>query len=930
MSEPVADIHVIACGVLAREVRAAGERLGLRVTTEFLPGRLHETPHELRRRVQEAIDRASASGECGRIAIGYGLCGMGTAGLVARAVPLVIPRVQDCIALLLGSDAAYREQFANYPGTYYVSAGWVEDKSPAAGERPVPREDERFEDLVARHGRENAEAIRHFLDSWKRNYQRAVYIDTPGAGGRRYADIARAMADEFGWKYEELTGTHALLHQWLTAEESGDEVLFVPPGCRTLYDPVAKGLTAAPESVEAEPRSDLLVFDEPGEKPAGEPVRLGLGIDAGGTYTDVVVYDFAERRVAGKAKALTTKWNYAEGITAALSQLDAGLLSRVELVSVSTTLATNAIVEGRGQKVGLLVMPPYGLFDPADIDHRPVAVLDGRMEIDGTETAPINPSQVRSAAREMVERQQVGAFAVAGFAGHVNPAHEQAVRAILRERTGLSVTCGHEVSDEVNYRVRAATSALNARIIPCLEQLLDRVGEALGERGIVAPVLVVRSDGSLMNVKTARERPIETILSGPAASVAGAAYLSGERDAVVVDIGGTTTDTGVIEGGLVRTCERGASVGGWRTHVKALDMRTRGLGGDSAVAWHNGRLHVGPRRVAPLAWLGTVQPAATAALSWIAGHLDHFGGSTLAMPVLAATGRQPPFEPTDSERAILEALSIRPASLHELAHRLESVSWEFLPLGRLEEEHVVQRCGLTPTDLLHVTGELSLWDAEASRRAAEWVCRLAGLEPAALARRVVDHVARTLATEVLAARLAATADNGEAEVPEGPLVANWLTGGEDALRVRVQLGRPLIGIGAPVRFFLPPAAERLETRAVIPPDAEVANAVGAITSSVSVRRQVTISPTESGQYAVQGVAGAPTFARLAAAHQYAVERLVAGVREDARRAGTSDGRVEVAVHDRMAAAADGTEIFLGRVLEGRLTGRPDAARRNSA
>ena len=98
-------------------------------------------------------------------------------------------------------------------------------------------------------------------------------------------------------------------------------------------------------------------------------IRYGLGIDAGGTYTDAVIYDFQADALLNKSKALTTKWDFTVGIREALEGLDSEMLSRVELVALSTTLATNAIVEGQGQKVGLLVMPPYGLFDPEDIPH---------------------------------------------------------------------------------------------------------------------------------------------------------------------------------------------------------------------------------------------------------------------------------------------------------------------------------------------------------------------------------------------------------------------------------------------------------------------------------------------------------------------------------------------------------------------------------
>ena len=121
-------LHIIACGVLARDIQRTLQRFDSNISTQFLPGGLHERPNELRSKLQEAIDRESALKRADRIAIGYGLCGLGTVGVTAREIPLLIPRVHDCVALFLGSDAAYKEQFAKYPGTYYISAGWVLEK----------------------------------------------------------------------------------------------------------------------------------------------------------------------------------------------------------------------------------------------------------------------------------------------------------------------------------------------------------------------------------------------------------------------------------------------------------------------------------------------------------------------------------------------------------------------------------------------------------------------------------------------------------------------------------------------------------------------------------------------------------------------------------------------------------------------------------
>ncbi len=934
-------IHVIACGVLAVDLSAVADRLGLDVTLSFLPGGLHNNPHELRLRLQQAIDAASASNTCDLIAVGYGVCGRGSVGLQARAVPLAIPLVHDCIALFLGSDRAYREQFAKYPGTYYVSAGWVEgkvrpwssqEKEPAECGSPIEHD---FDRLVGQYGREHAEAIRDFLTSWHRNYQRAAFIDTgEGTASRaHYSGMAKAMATEFGWRYEELPGTHDLLIRLLTAQESSDGILIVPPHYATIYDAARRHLRAVPvrEADAAASAAPVVVSEEPPDAaPAdsGPRARLGLGIDAGGTYTDIVIYDFDTHAVIQKAKGLTTKWDYAVGIEAALDQLDASRFAEVDLVSVSTTLATNAIVEGRGQKVGLLLMPPYGWSDPENFTHDLVSIVSGQLEIDGRELVPTDPAHVRRVVRDLIDRQGVQAFAVAGYASHANPSHELQIRAAIREETNAIVTCGHDVSEGLNYRIRAETAVLNARIIPCLDAFLEKVQTTVRRRGLRAPVMVVKSDGSLMSLESARQRPVETILSGPAASVAGASYLTGAPDAIVVDIGGTTTDTATIRHGTVQTCADGATVGRWKTHVEALDMRTLGLGGDSRVALVNGQLEIGPQRIAPVAWLSAQHPKTAQALDWLEHHLNRFDVSTRGMELLTLTPYSHRRVHSGREAQVVARLKERPHSVEELVQREESMAEHFLPLAQLEEDHIVQRCGLTPTDLLHADGRLQLWDAAAARKVCDLYARLMRIERPTLIEQGLARFVHLLAFELLKKQLADETDaDAITESPAAMALINRALGDrDDGFSVRIALKVPVIGIGAPAHFFLPAAARLLHAEAIIPAHADVANAIGAITSLVRIHRRVTIAVNEKGLYRLEGLPGTPTFNNIGDAQDFAVGQLREIVRALGREAGTGQPQVEIRIDDRLSALKDGQQLFLDRTVEARLTGRPDLAR----
>ncbi|MEA3341443.1 MAG: hydantoinase/oxoprolinase family protein, partial [Chloroflexota bacterium] len=326
-------------------------------------------------------------------------------------------------------------------------------------------------------------------------------------------------------------------------------------------------------------------------------MTIALGIDTGGTYTDAVLVDHVSGEVLAGDKALTTRHDLAVGIGQAVAAVFEGngvSPAEVGLVALSTTLATNAIVEGRGGPVCLLLVG----YDPElirqygferDLVTPDVVYLRGGHDGLGDEIEPLDEVAARDAI--LARCDHVESFAVSGYFGVRNPAHELRVRALVEELTGpstssgqgLPVTCGHELTTRLNAIRRATTTALNARLIPLLQELIGDVRRALDEWAIAAPLMVVKGDGSLVRAEWAMRRPIETILSGPAASVVGAQYLAGRGDVWVVDVGGTTTDIAVLHDGRPRLNPEGARVGEWQTMIEAVDVYTVGLGGDSQV-----------------------------------------------------------------------------------------------------------------------------------------------------------------------------------------------------------------------------------------------------------------------------------------------------------------------------------------------------------
>ena len=920
-------IYIIGCGVLASDITHIVREKNLKVKMNFLPGGLHNTPDVLRSRLQNAIDQAAADPLCSRIVVGYGVCGKGTIGIRAPGVPLVFPRVHDCIALFMGSDQAYRKEFEKYPGTFYISAGWYREKGIPREKEPekiwVGTESMGCRELKDKYGEKNGGRIIDFFSSWQHNYQRAAFIDTGIGTEKRSAEHARKMAEKYNWKFERITGNLSLLTRLLTQDISDREIVVVPPGHVTIFSALENGLDAAPDRESAltgNGKNRHLVYDE--EQNEALSIRYGLGIDAGGTYTDAAVYDFNLKKIVGKNKALTTKWDFSIGIDAVLSDIDADILSKVELVSVSTTLATNAIVEGEGQKTGLILMTGGSQVDDKLISHTPRCNVKGQINISGIEIEPVDEDEIRSNVRKMVDQEGVTAFAVSGFAGAVNPVHELTVKRVIGEETGMVACCGHELSDLLNFVVRAQTAVLNARIIPRMIKFFRELGDVLKKRGIHAPVMVVKGDGTLMSAAMAEERPVETVLSGPAASVAGARLLTGLEEAMVVDMGGTTTDTADICEGVVDVCDSGANVGGFVTHVKALDMRTVGLGGDSLICWNKEAFVIGPRRVGPIVWANAVHPKGVKrALQYMENHQL----SRISQTLFVAMEGKFSFEPTPNEQKLYELLLKRPHTPEELLPHLNMMSIRFLPLERLEESGLVQRCGLTPTDLLHARGEFTRWDAAPAHEMVHIISLFSKKPVETLIDELLTRVESDLALELLKKQMSRdfAMDEMENTPVFGQLMRQIVSPESSRYTISARFNHPVIGIGAPVHYFLPQAGKRLNARVIIPENADVANAVGAITSHVMIKRKLSIKTDSFGRFVVEGVAGTQQFRNIEAAEAWAVEYLKSHVRELGRSAGTSRKTVAMDIEDRVVNTGGGIPLFLGRTIVATLSGSPD-------
>jgi N-methylhydantoinase A/oxoprolinase/acetone carboxylase beta subunit len=238
---------------------------------------------------------------------------------------------------------------------------------------------------------------------------------------------------------------------------------------------------------------------------------------------------------------------------------------------------------------------------------------------------------------------------------------------------------------------------------------------------------------------------------------------------------------------------------------------------------------------------------------------------------------------------------------------------------------MIQRCGLTLTDLLHVTDRFDQWDRRAAENFARLFSLLAKMDITKMAEHLLNMGIERLTLELLKRQLDEETDPQALDTCAvcQTLIKNLLSNGNDQYAVRIDLKRPVVGIGAPIHFFLPKAAQTLGAEAVLPQDADVANAIGAITSDVVVQRQAVIVPGQSGGFVIRGLVGARQFGKFDEADAFARRELVRLVRDQARAAGTSARAVELKIDDQIPNTADGSPIFIARTIRAKLKGRPD-------
>ena len=396
-----------------------------------------------------------------------------------------------------------------------------------------------------------------------------------------------------------------------------------------------------------------------------------VGLDMGGTNIDGVIIDNGQ--IINSVKRPTNRENLFESIWTTLEELLSGYdKHKIKRIHLSTTVSTNAIVENKISPVGMIIQSGPGMPHDFLACGEENVFISGYVDHRGSVVDDLNLQEIEEAIN-LFKKKDIKSCAIVTKFSTRNPKHEIRIKEILKEYFS-PITMGHTLSGKLNFPRRVYTSYLNSAVYDTFKDFASKIKESIKREGINPPLFILKADGGTMNIATAEERPVETILSGPAASFMGiSALLPTDKDAVLLDIGGTTTDIFFLADGVPLFEPLGIKIDKYKTLVRAIYSVSIGLGGDSSIKVESGSIKIGPRREGKPYAFGGPKPTPTDAMIPL-GLMEHNEGDRKkAYGAMAMLGEKLNLSEEDTAKLILETMGdIIKNKVYELLDEINS------------------------------------------------------------------------------------------------------------------------------------------------------------------------------------------------------------------------------------------------------------------
>ena len=599
-------------------------------------------------------------------------------------------------------------------------------------------------------------------------------------------------------------------------------------------------------------------------------VRYGLGVDTGGTFTDAVILDLSDYSLIAKAKSPTTHQDLSIGLYESVRKVFERCdvkPSDISLAGISTTLATNSVLEGKGGDVGLIFIG-WDVKKPVSFGEKNQAFIRGGYDSKGKMIEAVNEEEAKEAILRVSEG--VDAIAISGLFSIVNPSQEKMVKNLAMSLTGLPTIAGTELSSTLGVDERARTAVLNGRLISIVKMFFDGLEKTFKEMGITAPIMVYKGDGSVMSIEKARKYPVESVFSGPAASSVGGRITSGLEDFIMIDIGGTSTDVAIVEKGMPEIQKEGANICGWRTHVKAVDMYTIALGGDSLIKLQDTKIDLGNGIVIPFFSLSryksfnfTIGPERVIPLSLFARDnpsvIKKIRDTCICEYYLMI--KEPDHE-SITERCAKVVAALKdggPMNVLEIRDSTEGLWSIDEEIAYLKDNEYIVLAGLTPSDLMVYRGCYDNGDPEGSRAGIKALAEVLRMDKDKLVERLMDMIHSKISEAIMSRLLDDRLGNWRSKESMGFMREIISKKSKKGFAILPRIDVPIVGIGAPTKHLMGDVGERLGTELIFPENGDVGNAIGAVCSKMVASLTATVIPTEEGGYRVMVPFSGPIF-----------------------------------------------------------------------